>query len=65
MWKNITSGRLVRKHIAGLLKRVIKHPGYALVIFAALARLGIVMKRRIKEIRESKVSDEAIFARFS
>jgi len=64
IWKNITSERLFRKHIAGLIKRVFRHPGYLAVIFMALGKIGRLTKARIKEIKESKVSDEAIFARF-
>ena len=65
IWKNITSKNLIRKHYAGLLKRLLRHPGYIRVIIMALGRLGVVHKARQKEIKESKVSDEAIFGRFS
>lgn len=64
IWKNIHSPILMRKHIVGLLRRILRHPGYLRVVFMALPRLGIVLKERKKEIRLSKVSDEAIFARF-
>lgn len=65
MWKNITSGRLLRKHIAGLFRRVFRRPGYILLIVMALAKIAPLTKARVKEIKESKVSDEAILARFS
>ncbi|MEK7061166.1 MAG: glycosyltransferase family 2 protein [Patescibacteria group bacterium] len=65
IWKNITSANLTRKHFAGLLKRLIRHPGYTRIIIMALGRLSVVLKARKKEIKESKVSDEAIFSRFS
>lgn len=64
LWKNIHSPNLVRKHIVGLLLRLAKHPGYIKIIFMALARLGIALKARKKEIKESKVSDEAVFSKF-
>lgn len=65
LWKNLTSPTLVRKHMAGLFTRLVRHPGYVRVILMALARLRIALKKKKREIKESKVSDEAIFARFS
>lgn len=65
VWKNITSVRLVRKHIQGLIKRIVKHPGYLRVVLAALPRLGMALKEKLKEKKESTVSDEAIFAKFA
>jgi GT2 family glycosyltransferase len=64
LWKNVTSPNLTRKHVVGLLARLVKHPGYIRIILMALGRLGVVMQRRKKEIKESKVSDEIIFARY-
>ena len=65
LWKNVTSPNLTRKHVVGLLKRLVMHPGYIKVVIMALARFGIAMEKRKKEIKESKVSDEAIFARYA
>lgn len=65
IWKNIGSGNFIRKHIAGLLSRLVKHPGYIKIVFMALVRLGVVLKARRREIRESKVSDEVVFSRFA
>lgn len=65
LWKNITSPTLVRKHIVGLLARFVRHPGYIRVILMALGRLQVALRKKKKEIKESKVSDEAVFARFS
>lgn len=65
IWKNITSTNLTRKHLAGLLKKFLRHPGYLRIVCMALGKLNIVLKARKKEIEESKVSDEAIFSRFS
>lgn len=64
IWKNITSKRLTGKHRGGLFRRIIAHPGYMIVVVSALLKFRKVMKARKKELRESKVSDEAIFARF-
>jgi len=65
LWKNVTSPTLTRKHVAGLLKRLIMHPGYIKIIIMAMGRFGVAMEKRKKEIKESKVSDEAIFARYA
>lgn len=64
IWKNITSKSLIRKHIGGLFGRLARHPGYIKVVIMALARLGVALQKRKKEIKESRVSDEAIFARY-
>lgn len=63
-WKNITSPNFTAKHFAGLAKRIIAHPGYIRVLMMALSKLPQVIRARRKVIKESKVSDEAIFARF-
>ena len=64
IWKNLTSPNLFKKHIRGLMKRVGRHPGYIRIVFMAFLKLLTVRKLRRKEKRESKVSDEAILARF-
>lgn len=64
IWKNIHSKNLIRKHILGLLNRLVRHPGYIKVVIMALMRLPIALKHRRKEIKESVVSDEAVFAQF-
>jgi len=63
-WKNFTSKNLTRKHITGLLLRILKHPGYIRIVIFALLRYGIMAKARKKEEKEAKICDEAIFARF-
>lgn len=65
IWKNLTSSALMRKHIVGVFRRIIKHPGYIKIVIMALGEIGIVLRRRYREVKESKVSDEAILARFS
>jgi len=65
LWKNITSKNLFRKHLRGLLSRSIKHPGYIKIIFLALRKRKLVLKRRQKEMQQSTVSDEAVFAKFN
>jgi GT2 family glycosyltransferase len=63
IWKNLTSKYLFRKHIVGLTRRILKHPGYLIIVLISLSKFGIILKARNKEKRESKVSDEAIFAK--
>src|SRR5258706_7068368 len=65
IWKNITSKILFRRHIGGLIRRCLKHPGYIRIVFMALGRIPSIYRARTKEKKESKVSDEAIFAKFS
>jgi GT2 family glycosyltransferase len=64
IWKNIHSAKLIRNHVIGVVKRLVKHPGYIRIVFMALGKLGVVVRERKKEIKLSKVSDEAIFSRF-
>ncbi len=65
LWKNIQSKSFLQKHFNELLKRLYSHPGYLLVVFMALMRITTVFKLRNKEIKESVVSDEAVFQRYS
>jgi len=64
IWKNLTSPILFRKHIFGLLKRMSRHPGYLLIFLSAIRKLRLILKARKKEVKEGKVSDEALFSRF-
>jgi hypothetical protein len=43
---------------------MLRHPGYLRIVLMALGRAGVANQKRKKEIKESKISDEAIFARF-
>lgn len=63
VWKNITSQRMFRKHVRGITRYTIRHPGYIRVVINAMFKLPIVARARRKEKKESKISDEAIFAR--
>lgn len=64
IWKNLTSSNLFRKHVVGLVERIIKNPGYIRIFFMALSKLGTVIKARAKEKKEARISDEAIFAKY-
>lgn len=63
IWKNITSKILFRKHLKGLLKRIVRHPGYIKIVIAVLLKFRIIRILRAKEIKETSVSDETIFLR--
>lgn len=64
IWKDVTSPDLIRKHVVGVLRRVLQHPGYIVIIVMALSKIRKVLKLRRKEMKQTKVSDEAVFARF-
>ncbi len=65
IWKNITSGAMLRRHLLGMFRRLLKHPGYIKIIIFALLKIKFVLKARTREKKESKVSDEIIFSRFT
>lgn len=65
IWKNITSKNLFRRHLRGLVKRAVSHPGYLMVVWAALKKIKAVRRLRAVEKKEAKLSDEAILAKFS
>lgn len=65
IWKNLTSLPMLRKHIRGLFSRLVKHPGYAVIVLNALRKFNVIIRARRKEKKDCKVSDEAIFAGFS
>lgn len=63
-WKNLTSKPLFRKHVAGLVRRLLRHPGYMRILIMALFKLRIALRARKKELLESKISDEALLSKF-
>jgi GT2 family glycosyltransferase len=65
IWKNLTSKAMFKWHVRGLLRRTLRHPGYAIIVYMALKKRKLIKKRRKIELKQSKVSDEAIFASFS
>ena len=64
-WKNITSDALWRRHKRSLYRYILRHPGYLKIVFLAWQKRELVRSRRAREKRQTKVSDEAIFARFN
>jgi GT2 family glycosyltransferase len=64
IWKNLTSSRLLKKHVTGVFSRALRRPGYIKIIILALLRFPYVFKLRRKLAKCQKVSDEAIFQFF-
>lgn len=64
IWKNLTSPRMIRKHIVGLFSRLLHHPGYIKIVIIAMLRLPAVYKSKKRTRKQQKVSDEAIFQVF-
>ncbi len=64
IWKNISSSSYIKKHIGGVFSRISAHPGYLKVLVLAIVKVLAVLKLRRKEMKETTVSDEAIFAMF-
>ncbi|OGM27123.1 hypothetical protein A2962_03405 [Candidatus Woesebacteria bacterium RIFCSPLOWO2_01_FULL_39_61] len=64
IWKNLTSGNLIKKHILGLVSRLSGHPKYFIIVAMALGKIRLILKARRRELKESKVSDEAILGKF-
>lgn len=65
IWKNIISGEMIKEHFYGLCRRLITSPGYIKIILAALSKWPYINKARIKEKKESIVSDEQVFQQFN
>ena len=63
-WKHLTVWELISIHLPGLLKRLTK-PGYWVVLIMALLRLPQLIKGRIIEGREAKLSNAEILQQFS
>lgn len=65
IWKNLTSSNLIKKHTIAVFKRVLRHPGYLRIVLMARKRFKEVKDARNVELRETRVSDEAVFAKFN
>jgi len=62
IWKNITSKNLFRKHRRALFKRVVRHPGYVMVLLRTIPKIQLCIRRRRVEKKEGKISDESILS---
>lgn len=65
IWKNLTSSNLMKKHTVAVIKRVLRHPGYLRIVLMARKKFKEVMEARNIELKETRVSDEAVFAKFN
>ena len=65
IWKNLSSSRMFKKHLSGLTRYILRHPGYLIILLSTFPKIPMTIKARKKEKKECKVSDEAIFASFS
>ena len=65
IWKNLTSANLFRKHLVGLFSRISRHPGNLIIFLGALTKTRKIIRARKREKKETSVSDEAIFVKFS
>lgn len=65
IWKNITSENLLKEHKKALVKRLLLHPKYWQIFFAAAMKFPAIMEKRNIEKRYAKLSDEDIFNIFS
>ncbi len=65
IWNNLTSPLLFKKHLEGLIKRLMKHPGYGIIVLMTFLKIRTILHARKREIKESKISDEAIFSKFN
>lgn len=65
VWKNITSKTLIAQHRNELIKRVLSHPGYLIIILMALLKIKPVIIRRRIESQESVLSDEQVLSKFN
>ena len=65
IWKNLTSKNLMRKHIIAVFRKILRHPGYLRIVLMAREKQAKMIELRRKEVKETKVSDEAVFGRFN
>lgn len=70
VWKNITDGRLLARHFCWMPFRLAAHLitgrwHRLLAPFLALARLGVIIRRRQRELAEATSRDVTIFGHFA
>lgn len=64
IWKNISDSEMIREHKIGLLRTIVKNPGYFKVFLASLLKLPQILPKRFREKKEAKISDREIFGKF-
>ncbi len=65
IWKNMTSKKLTKMHIEGLIKMVLAHPKYGLVFWEAFKNYDQIQKLRNVEKKQQILEDEEILGKFS
>ncbi|MGB9911231.1 MAG: glycosyltransferase family 2 protein [Microgenomates group bacterium] len=65
IWKNITSPKMIFEHKFWLGMKLLTKPGYWCPFLMAVKKSYLIFSRRIKELKEKKVSDEEIFNYFN
>ena len=65
IWKNITDSKFMIEHIFTLIKMVVVHPFYSLIVFSALVKLPQLLQKRSSENIKAKLSDREILAKYS
>ena len=65
IWKNVTDPWLLVSHLCYLVWRLACHPKYWFVFMQALARLPKTLINRSIEAKHQKLSDMAIFSKFT
>lgn len=61
-WKNLEIGWIVKYHLLGVVKRFIRHPGYAVPLLLAAIKFPTVFLRRIS-VQEKDLSVEDVLRR--
>lgn len=64
IWKNITEGKLILKHIFFLILRILAHPKYLVIFLRAFYILPVILNKRSKESKFIKLSDSKILAKY-
>ncbi len=65
IWKNLTSDSLIKKHNIALFKKISRHPGYLRIALMARKKYKEAMEAKKVELKETTVSDEALFEKFN
>lgn len=64
VWKNLTDTKLFLEHLLGLIRRL-RRPGYLKIVALALAKLPEILPKRLKELKEKRLSDDEVLSCFS
>ncbi|PIS15284.1 hypothetical protein COT63_00685 [Candidatus Shapirobacteria bacterium CG09_land_8_20_14_0_10_38_17] len=65
IWKNLHDPKMFKEHCFNLMRRLLKHPKYFRVFFAACRRLPQVLVKRKIEKQVAILSDKEVFEKIS